>query len=138
MGNPELIICRSGWEKALCIWLDHNKSVTKWVSEEVVVQYLCPTDRKMHRYFLDFFVEIKDKKGDIRKLLIEVKPKSQTVPPKSTKGKRRATLLEEQLTYIKNDAKWKAAREWAKKNGAEFVIWTEDHLIALGVKIGTK
>jgi hypothetical protein len=32
------------------------------------------------------------------------------------------------LTYQVNQDKWKAAREWAKKNGFEFIILTEYEL----------
>ena len=135
-GNVDLIICRSGWEKAVCAWMDKNPNVLKWTSEELVIPYFYPVDQKTHRYFVDFFVEIRDNRGNIRKLVIEVKPDKETKPPVPKKGKRRSTLINEQLTYAKNEAKWKAARLWAEKNGAEFVIWTEKHLVELGVNIG--
>jgi hypothetical protein len=31
-------------------------------------------------------------------------------------------------TYIKNTAKWKAAREYAQQNKIEFMIITEEHI----------
>lgn len=91
----------------------------------------------MHRYFPDYLVEMKDAKGRTRKLLVEVKPHKETIPPVRSKGKRRKTLIEETLTWERNQAKWMAAESWCDKTGAEFVIWTERHLVALGVKIGT-
>ena len=63
-------------------WLDANPSVIGWNSEEVVVRYRCKTDGKMHRYFTDLFIRMKD----VKCFLVEIIPKIQTVPPK--KGSR--------------------------------------------------
>jgi hypothetical protein len=39
------------------------------------------------------------------------------------------------LTYIKNQSKWQAAEQFAAARGWKFVIWTEDTLKAMGIKI---
>ena len=59
--------------------------------------------------------------------LIEIKPESQTKPPEI---QRRVTqkYLTEVVNWGKNEAKWKAAREFAKDRGWEFIILTEKHL----------
>ena len=62
-----------------------------------------------------------------KKYLIEVKPKKQTVEPKLPKRKTKRYLTEV-TTYITNQAKWEAAREWCADHGLEFIILTEDHL----------
>jgi hypothetical protein len=77
-GNPSNIKYRSLWERQVMRWLDDNPSVLKWNSEEVVIGYRCQTDNKLHRYFVDMYIQMKDGK----EYLIEIKPKNQTIPPK--------------------------------------------------------
>ena len=48
--------------------------------------------------------------------------------PKATPRKQKRTLLKEQYMYALNNAKWKAARAWAKTNGYKFIIVTEKDL----------
>ncbi len=59
-------------------------------------------------------------------MLIEVKPYLQTIEPKPKKNKK--TMLFETTTWITNNAKWSAAREWCSKNNIEFKILTEKHI----------
>ena len=132
-GNTESIYYRSSWELSIMLWCDTNSNVTQWSSEELVVPYLCPTDGRTHRYFVDFKITFNNKQT----YLVELKPKKQTVAPeqKSTKKRDRKQYITEVLTYVKNQAKWKAADAYAKKHGAQFQIWTEDTLAQLGIKI---
>lgn len=104
-------------------WCDKNPSVIRWQSEETVVPYRCPTDNRIHRYFVDFKVTFKDG----RTYLIEVKPFKQTMPPEFP-GKRTQRYLTESMTFVKNQAKWKAATEYAKDRGWGFKIITEKEL----------
>ena len=60
--------------------------------------------------------------------MIEVKPMRETLEPKITKGKSRKTLINESMTYVKNQAKWKAAREFCEDRKLEFKIMTEKEL----------
>ena len=125
-GNPNNIICRSSWERKFCMWCDHNESVLRWASEEFSIPYVAP-DGRVRRYYPDYLIEFKDASGRIKKQIIEVKPKSQTQPPKP--GKRTTkSYLYEAMMYEKNMAKWQAAVEFAKDNGVEFRIITEDEL----------
>jgi hypothetical protein len=128
--NIDNIVCRSSWERMICIWCDKNDEVEAWASEEAVVQYISPVDRKPHRYFIDFAIRFKNGK----KLLIEVKPFYQTQKPENTKGKKQKTFINEVKTHAINNAKWTAAKKFAEDNGAEFVIWTENELEKLGLK----
>jgi hypothetical protein len=126
-GDPTNIIYRSGWELRFMIWADEKPSVIKWRSEETVVPYLCPTDNTYHRYFVDFQVQVRDKNGMLKTYLIEIKPEAQTRPPaKQSRVTKR--YLSEVMTWGKNEAKWKAATEYAKDRGWEFKILTEHHL----------
>jgi hypothetical protein len=126
-GDPTNIIYRSSWELRFMIWADEKPNVTKWRSEETVIPYISPIDNKLHRYFVDFQIQIKDKTGALKTYLIEIKPEIQTKPPVV---QRRVTkrYLEEVVTWGKNEAKWKAAKEYAKDRGWEFLIITEKNL----------
>ena len=127
-GNINSVEYRSNWEKQCFIFLDGNKDVEWWASEEFVVPYYYDIDKKMHRYFVD--LSIKFKNGKL--LLVEVKPKRQTVPPKVKRPKSKASL-NEAYTWVMNCNKWEAADKIAKDNGWEFVIWTEDDLERFGI-----
>lgn len=126
-GDPTDIICRSSWEVRFAIWCDQNPSVIEWSSETTVIPYRCPTDNRMHRYFVDFTIKVKDRGGKVKSYLIEIKPDIQTRPPAQPK-KKTQRYLQEIMTWGKNDAKWKAAREYCKDRGIEFLILTEYHL----------
>jgi hypothetical protein len=122
-GDVSNIILRSSWEIRFANWCDKNPSVVKWNSEETVIPYRCPTDDKVHRYFVDFRITVTTGKT----FLVEVKPMAQTQPPVYP-GRRTQRYLTESLTYMKNQAKWKAATEYAKDRGWEFKIITEYEL----------
>lgn len=119
-------VYRSGLELKFMRFCDNNPNVIKWGSENIVVPYVSPIDRKVHRYFVDNFVVIKE--GNIlKKYLIEIKPSKQTQPP-TTKYKKKEHLIYEQAMYTVNQAKWAAARDFCKKKGLEFLIITERDL----------
>lgn len=126
-GDPSNIIMRSSWETMFANWCDKNPSVLKWKSEETIIPYRCPTDNKIHRYFVDFQVQLRNSNGVVKTYLVEVKPYKQTKPPEFP-GRRTQRYLTESLTYMKNQAKWAAAHEWAKDRGWEFKIITEYEL----------
>jgi len=124
-GDPTDIIYRSRWELRVMHAFDENPKIIKWGSETKVIPYFWSVDGKQHRYFTDFVIAAQAADGRITKAIVEVKPYSQTIPPKKTKGKKASTLLEEQATFSKNQAKWAAAREYAKRYGYVFLILTE-------------
>jgi hypothetical protein len=126
-GNPTQIYYRSLWELKFMKWCDSNDSILEWGSEEIVVPYRSPLDGKYHRYFVDFYVKVKTRSAGIKKYLIEIKPKKQTVEPAVQKRKT-ARYINEVTTYVVNQAKWEAAREWCADRQLEFLILTEDHL----------
>ncbi len=123
VGDPTNIIMRSSWETRFASWCDKNPSIVRWSSEETIIPYRCPTDNLIHRYFVDFKITTINGKT----YLVEVKPKSQTQPPVYP-GKKTQRYLTESLTFMKNQAKWKAADSYAKDRGWEFKIITEQEL----------
>jgi hypothetical protein len=126
-GDPTNVVMRSSWETQFALWCDKNPAVVKWSSEETVVPYRCPTDDRIHRYFIDFKIQIRNKEGLLKTYLIEVKPSKQTQPPVYP-GRNTQRYITESMTFIKNQAKWKAANEYAKDRGYEFKIITEYEL----------
>ena len=132
-GNPDLCIFRSLWERKFMTFCDDTPSVIEWSSEEIVVPYISPLDGRRHRYFVDFWVKVKSKDDSIREYLIEVKPKSQTEPPKPPKTKRVSkSKITEMRNWMINSAKWNAARKVCEDKGWEFKILTEDNLFSTG------
>ena len=126
-GDPTNIIYRSSWELKFMRWCDLSANVLSYSSEETVIPYRCGTDNRLHRYFVDFKIKVRNKEEDIKVYLVEVKPSTQTVPPKFP-GKQTKRYLTESMTFIKNQSKWKAATEYCKDRGWEFKIITEKEL----------
>lgn len=118
------IVYRSSWELKYMMDLDTDKNVLEWSSESVIVPYISPKDKKIHRYFCDFFVK-KKINGVVKSFLVEIKPKKETLPPVKGKGRR---YFNECMTYCVNQAKWKSAQEYCKIKGWEFQVMTEVEL----------
>ena len=127
-GNPNNIIYRSSWELKFMKWCDLNKNILEYGSEEFFIPYFDPTTNRVRRYFPDFIIKVREQSGEIKKYVIEVKPKRQTMPPVQTSKKRTRTYINEVKTYAVNQAKWKAAQEWCKDRMLEFKIITENEL----------
>ena len=128
-GNYNQIIYRSLWERKLMVYCDNNEKVLEWGSEEVVIPYVSPWDNRIHRYFSDFYMKVRQANGSIKKFIIEVKPKSQTMPPLVKRGgKPTKKYLREVRTWGVNEAKWKSADAFCKDRGWDFKIMTEDNL----------
>lgn len=128
LGDSNNIVYRSGWELKFMKWCDRNENVLEYGSEEFFIPYFDPTTSRVRRYFPDFIIKVREQSGEIKKYVIEVKPKRQTVPPVQTSKKRTKTYITEVKTYAMNQAKWQAAQEWCKDRMIEFKIITEDNL----------
>jgi len=126
-GNPNNIICRSSWERKMCRWCDLNENIISWASEEFSIPYVSPVDNRVHRYYPDYLIKVKESTGKIKTYVIEVKPKKETSPPKRPKRQTKSYIYECKM-YAVNQAKWQAAREFCLDNGVEFKIITENEL----------
>jgi hypothetical protein len=125
VGDISKIICRSSWERHFIKWLDHKPQVVQYSSEELVIPYFSPIDKKMHRYYPDFLVQFVDEQIWV----VEIKPFKETKPPE---GKNNTRFLKEAcLTYVTNEAKWNAAIEFCKRQGWNFKVITENELLKL-------
>jgi hypothetical protein len=126
-GDPTNIVYRSLWERKFMQYCDLNENILEWGSEEIALPYRSPIDGRVHRYFPDFYIKVKESNGEIKKYLIEIKPKKQTMEPKIPKKKTKGYIYEV-VEYAKNQAKWQAAQEFCKDRLWEFKILTEDEL----------
>ena len=123
VGNTKQIVYRSLLERRFMRYCDLNKDILYWASEELPVRYYSPLDKKYHRYFPDFVV----KTANNDKYMIEIKPSRQAVKPKPPKKKTKS-YMRESFEYIKNQAKWQAAKLYCEDKGMQFKIITEKDL----------
>ena len=124
-GDPTNIIFRSLWELTCMKRFDENPDIIEWSSEETIVPYISPLDRRRHRYFPDFLIKTRQADGSTKTFMIEVKPKKETIEPKPQKRKTRKYITEV-TTWAKNQAKWAAAEEYCLDRGWEFMKMTEE------------
>ena len=125
-GDPTNVIYRSLWERKFMVYCDKNENVLEWSSEEIALPYKSPLDNRIHRYFPDFYIKVKEG-NKIQKYLIEIKPKKQVSEPKIPKRKTKGYIYEVK-EYVKNQAKWKSAQEFCEDRQWKFKIMTEDDL----------
>ena len=123
VGNTKQIVYRSLLERRFMRYCDLNEDILYWASEELPVRYYSPLDKKYHRYFPDFVV----KTVNNDKYMIEIKPSRQAVKPKPPKKKTKS-YMRESFEYIKNQAKWQAAKLYCEDKGMQFKIITEKDL----------
>ena len=123
VGNTKQIVYRSLLERRFMRYCDLNQDILFWASEELPIRYFNPIDKKYHRYFPDFVVKTSKQK----KYMIEVKPSRQIGKPKLGKKKSK-TYMRESFEYIKNQAKWQAAKSYCDDNDLEFKLITEKDL----------
>lgn len=130
--NPEKYVgnrtptYRSSWEFTFMRFCDTHPSVQKWASEAISIPYRCPLTGKQTIYIPDFFIQYADKTGKMFVELIEVKPENQTLREKVGKNKNN------QIQYLRNVAKWRAAQAWCKQQGIKFRIISEKDLFVNG------
>lgn len=125
-GDPNNIIARSHLEYRFFTYFDESPSVLEYASEEFYIPYYDPTTQKIRKYFIDLYIKVKTTSGEIKKYLIEIKPHCQTILPR--KGGSAHSFKKKADTYIVNNAKWEATKEFCKKHNLEFQILTERQL----------
>ena len=127
VGDYRNIIYRSLWELKFMKYCDSNQNILEWGSEEFFIPYTSPVDGKRHRYYPDFYIKVKESTGQVKKYVIEIKPKKQCIEPKP-QIKKTIGYIYEVCEYAKNQAKWKAASEYCKDRMVEFKVLTENEL----------
>jgi hypothetical protein len=108
-------------------YCDTNENILEYASEELAIPYISPVDGKIHKYFPDVYIKVKEPDGSIKKYLIEIKPYKQTMAPPKPKRQTKGYIYEV-YEYAKNQSKWEAAREYCKDRGWTFRILTENEI----------
>lgn len=109
------------------VYCDSNENILEWGSEEFWIPYRSPLDDRVHKYFPDFYIKVREKNGEIKRYVIEIKPKRQCVEPQ-VQTKKTKKYIYEVTEYARNQAKWKAAKEFCDDRQWHFKILTEDDL----------
>lgn len=117
-------VYRSSWELKFLKWVDYNDKVKKVYYERVVLPYICKTDNKLHKYYVDCKITMEEKTG-LKDYLIEIKPFRQTIPPTQSKRKKKSTIITEKINWLKNNSKWESAKKYCEKMGYRWCVMTE-------------
>jgi len=134
---------RSGLELKIMTWMDNKKNIIKWGAECLEIPYQMThfengdSKVKSHRYFPDFYYEMRLANGQLKQVVIEVKPmkeykmvidlsEGKLVVPEGLK-KLKNFEYDMKMAY-KNKNKWETMINWCDKKGYEFIIVTEETL----------
>jgi hypothetical protein len=132
--NPEkyigstVPIYRSSWEIAVMRMCDNNPAIQQWASEPVRIPYRDPLTGKQTVYVPDFLVMFEDKQEKKHVELWEIKPANQQILEKVGKNPYN------QAQFVKNQAKWQVATQWAKSRGMKFRVLNENDIFHTGKK----
>ena len=120
-GDVTKIRYMSSWELEFDKFLDNNPNILRWASECVPIPYIKPTDGRVHKYYPDYWVEYRNRDGQIIQEIIEIKPANQV-----QLGRRPSTY--QQLTHAVNMAKWESCKKFCDARGIVFRVLTENEL----------
>ena len=111
---------RSGWELKFMRILDDHPNILAWASESHRIPYRNPATGKNTHYVPDFFIVYEDKNKNRKAEFIEIKPAGQTLAMARTTVQKAQAII--------NEAKWQAAKVFAKRQGVGFRVLTEHEL----------
>lgn len=127
---------RSGLEQKMMIHLDTNPKIKVWGAECIEIPYT-KKERDIkngvyketkHRYYPDFYYEYLSVTGEIKYVVVEVKPLKQTQQPvlkPNPTSKQLRNFEYDVKEYNRNISKWTEVVEYCKRKGMEFQIITE-------------
>ena len=124
-GSPRY---RSGWEHAFFRFCDNNDAVLEWASESIAIPYRNPVTGKQSVYIPDILMTYRTRSNQVRAELIEIKPKKETIMPETNPSRRTKAWAYKVKTWVINQAKWQAAKEFCADRNYEFRIMTEEEL----------
>lgn len=113
---------KSSLERKAFAYADINPKVKYFSIEPFAIKYIKPTDNKVHRYYIDLFIEFVN--GS--KFMVEVKSFAETQMPRG--NAKSGAHLKQLETFLINQAKWRAATKFASQKGIKFIILTENEL----------
>jgi hypothetical protein len=138
---------RSSLELKMMTWLDNSPYVSKWCGECMTIPYQMThyekngdIDVRTHTYYPDFYYELSLPDGNIKKMVIEVKPQKEydhvvllsenkLAPPDAKDNIKKWRRFEYDLKMAqKNKDKWEQMIKYCDKKGWEFKVVTESVL----------
>ena len=125
VGKSPTVTYRSSWEQRALEFFDNNPNVVRWSYEDIIIPYLKPLENgnlKKANYIPDAYVEYYNRRGELKRELLEIKPNKQT---KRSRTRNVNQKMYENYVYTVNMCKWEAARRWCAMRGIEFRIITE-------------
>jgi len=140
------LTARSGMEIDYFRTFDRNDSILKWSSENIAIPYQKPIFNdvgkiirfELRNYFPDIYFIMKNKNGEIKEVLGEIKPESQVYEPKEPKRitqKSKKNYINKKCAWYVNKCKWKAACDFTeyarrvKKRNIEFNLFIENNQV---------
>lgn len=151
LNNEGGIYYRSSLELKMMVWLDSSEKVKKWGAECIKVPYQLThyekngdINLKSHNYYPDFYYELESNNGEIRKIIVEVKPKSdyndvilleqkRFEVPKDPTLKKLKNIEYRLKMAQKNMKKWETMINFCDKKGWNFIVITEETLKKFGL-----
>ena len=131
IGDASQIIYRSLMELKFCNLCDVSEKILKWASEAISVTYVHPLKKKKCQYFPDFVIEVRQKDGSVKLIMIEVKPMDLTpfsnIPRLShTASQSQIRSHNRRLANIAvNTAKYQAAVQYCLQRRMTYQFLTE-------------
>ena len=113
---------KSSLEYRFMRYCDQTPSIIEWSYETKSIKYFDKASQKYRRYFIDFSITVKVGQFLTKKIYVEIKPSSETHPPKNKKN------LKAMSTWLTNESKWSQAAIWAQSQNAQFKVITEEQL----------
>lgn len=151
LGDISKIFFRSKWEFNFCKYCDLEARIAKWGCEYIQIPYYVPNEMnelKLHKYYPDFYVEIKNTdSNNYKQVIIEIKPNKEVfpdfidkntgsiLPPKNDKLNILKNYEYALNLYKKNRLKWRQAEEYCKKRNMSFFLLTEEYFKDKGIKL---
>lgn len=119
---------RSGLEYRFIKTIDSSEVCIRWTYEHdaFIIPYMSPIDHRQHRYYPDFYVEVRLYNGETKRYLVEVKAQKDTQKPDPKKFKDRSSYAYQLRQSLLVEVKRRAAENWCKQHGLQYLFVTEN------------
>jgi len=139
-GDVNDIVFRSSWEYKFCMYCDTEERILSWSCETIKIPYNIMDNGNYvtRNYIPDFWIKMNGTDGDLKELIIEIKPQKELEEPKEPKKMSIKSLQNYEYrlkSYITNLNKWEAAEKYCKKRGMDFYILTEKYFDDKQIKL---
>lgn len=132
LGDPNLVIYRSSYEKKFYKELDEDNNVVGWEAEPewLKVKYVDPISKKIRTYYPDVFV-IKNVNGERKQFVIEIKSNAflkKPIKKQNMTPKQRKSYMKKMYNFLVIMSKKSAAQKMCERKGWEYLFMTETYI----------